>query len=57
MSVEYLEKEEHQTLVIIMASSLTSRISQKESKFQLVKSDACPPPKFCTIQEIVVKED
>lgn len=56
-SFEYPEKEEHQTLVTIMVASSTARISQEVSKIQLVKSDACPPSKFCVILEIVVKGD
>lgn len=40
-----------------MVASSTARMSQEVSKIQLVKSDACPPPKFCSISEIVMKGD
>lgn len=32
-------------------------MSQEVSKIQLVKNDACPPPKFCAIPKIAIKGD
>lgn len=42
-----------------MITSSSTRKSQgvEVSNNQLVRSDACPPPKFCTILEIVMKGD
>jgi len=38
-----------------MEASSTTGMSQELSKIQLVKSDACPPPKFHAIPKIEMK--
>lgn len=42
---------------MIMEASSTTGMSQEVSIIQLVKSGACPPPKFHDILEISMKGD